>query len=178
MKFALLLFCLFSSATVAAQANTFTPITESPKSSIIPNFTEVHPGFVRGGRPTKAGVQFLAKNGIKVVINLENDKKAIANDKQWVEANGMIFISVPMGWLETPPDSTINFILNTLKDTAQWPIFIHCKHGEDRTGLIVGLYRVFEDQWTPDDAYAEMLDLGFHSHLKALDNYFRDKTGY
>lgn len=178
MKFPLLLFCFVISVTAAAQSNSFQPITDSPKSAVIPNFAEVHSGFYRGGRPKKAGVQFLAKNGIKVVINLENDKKAIADDKQWVEANGMIFISSPMGWLESPSDSEINFILHTIKDSANWPIFIHCKHGEDRTGLVVGLYRVLEDQWKPSDAYTEMLDLGFHSHLKALDNYFREKTGY
>ena len=46
--------------------------------------------------------------------------------------------------------------------------FIHCTHGHDRTGLVVGCYRVLKQGWTKNDAYAEMLQHGFHPELLGL----------
>jgi hypothetical protein len=38
----------------------------------------------------------------------------------------------------------------------------HCSHGQDRTGIAEGEHRVLHDHWTKDQAYAEMVKLGFH----------------
>ena len=77
-----------------------------------------------------------------------------------------------------PSDVQINQILSALADTNNFPIFIHCHHGQDRTGLIIGLYRVEAQGWAPAKAYQEMLVNGFHPNLAGLDKYFRDRTGY
>lgn len=45
---------------------------------------------------------------------------------------------------------------------------IHCTHGQDRTGLIVGMHRVMHDGWFARDAYGEMLDHNFHPELVGL----------
>jgi hypothetical protein len=47
-------------------------------------------------------------------------------------------------------------------------VLIHCKNGWDRTGLLVGMYRVIYDGWTTDKAYEEMRRLGFHPELRGL----------
>jgi len=46
--------------------------------------------------------------------------------------------------------------------------FVHCEHGEDRTGLAVGAYRIKVEHWTKPAAYQEMEAPGFHPLLRGL----------
>ena len=66
----------------------------------------------------------------------------------------------------------------TKKQTPAPAVYVHCRHGQDRTGLVVGLERVFIEGWDPADAYAEMLKYGFHTYFLGLKDYFFDQTGY
>jgi len=50
---------------------------------------------------------------------------------------------------------------------------IHCTHGQDRTGYIVGRFRVLSQGWTKDRAYAEMRAHGFHPELLGLYEAWR-----
>ena len=43
---------------------------------------------------------------------------------------------------------------------AEKPVFVHCLHGEDRTGLVIGAYRMLVERWSFDRAYAEMIAHG------------------
>ena len=45
---------------------------------------------------------------------------------------------------------------------------VHCTHGQDRTGEVVGEYRVEEDDWTKDRAYQEMIGHHYHPELYGL----------
>lgn len=46
---------------------------------------------------------------------------------------------------------------------------VHCQHGQDRTGLLCGLYRVRYDGWTKHLAWDEMILLGYHEEFVGLD---------
>lgn len=54
-------------------------------------------------------------------------------------------------------------------------VFIHCEHGEDRTGLVVGCFRLSQG-WTKDDAYAEMLAHYFHPLLQGLQGRWNSEN--
>ena len=41
------------------------------------------------------------------------------------------------------------------------PVFVHCLHGKDRTGIVIAYYRVLFCGWTKAKAEKEMLSLGF-----------------
>jgi hypothetical protein len=45
---------------------------------------------------------------------------------------------------------------------------VHCTHGQDRTGLVIGIYRVWHDHWSKDAAYKEMIKNHFHPELYGL----------
>lgn len=145
----------------------------------IPNFLQVTDNLFRGGRPNTGDLAALkSEKNIKTVINLENKMPVVQQENKVADDLGLKFISSPMDASVRPNDQQVNQILSSLQDTKNDPIFIHCHHGQDRSGLIIGLYRVEVQGWAPAKAYQEMLDNGFHSSLVALDKYFRDRTGY
>jgi tyrosine-protein phosphatase SIW14 len=141
-------------------------------------FKEVEPGVYRGNRPDAATLRKLAALGVKFDLDLEDAGSAITSERPVAQAAGLTFISKPMSGFWTPDDAQVDSILSVVSDPQQRPIFIHCQHGQDRTGLIVGLYRVFYESWEPAAAYQEMLDNGFHQILVLLNHYYEEKTGF
>lgn len=144
-----------------------------------PKLMQVEAGIYRSGRPTQAGIDSLkSRYGIQTIINVEDAMSNVTQEKDWADQQGIKYYSFPLNSFSTPDDATVDRILAMLKDPSLQPILIHCKHGEDRTGFLIGLHRVFVDGWTPKKAYQEMLDLGFHSVLRKLDAYYKKKSGY
>ncbi|MBL7542386.1 MAG: tyrosine-protein phosphatase [Bdellovibrionaceae bacterium] len=149
---------------------------QGPVTNGIPNFQKTTDAIYRGGRPSEQGLLYLKKAGFKTIINLENNEPAVAKELAFTKKIGINMYSAPMSHLITPNEAQVNSILKALSDPKMYPVFVHCHYGKDRTGMIVGLYRVLMQGWKPQDAYREMLSYGFHPEYKALDNYFRVRT--
>jgi protein tyrosine/serine phosphatase len=142
------------------------------------NFYEVSPGVWRGGRPDEVGVQRLQQLGFKTDIDLENEKNVVAQEKAWAEANGLDFVEAPMTGTSEPDDEQTNAVLAILADESRKPAYVHCMKGQDRTGLIIALHRVFNEGWKPEDAYNEMMAHGYNWILGDMKEYFEKKTGW
>lgn len=110
----------------------------------------------------------------------------IAAEDQMVTAAGMKFISEPldsMGVIVSTFDIVGPFGMEkTMDDSVKaihesvvnhQPIFIHCAHGNDRTGLVVALYRILYENVSPTDAYEEMHNLG-HSYVDMITTWPMD----
>ena len=149
-----------------------------PSTIPILRFAEVSPGLYRGARPTAEGLQALADAGVRTVVDLEDDDEVVASEQAVVEGLGMTFVSKPMSGFWYPNDATVNDVVALLGDASQRPLFVHCQHGEDRTGLVVAIHRVFNEAWDPATAYDEMLAKGFHTLLFLLNHYYEEKTGF
>lgn len=130
----------------------------------------------RSGRPTEASLQDLWNRGVRTIIDLENDPAVIQSEMAIAKKMGFAFYSYPTDSFWAPDDAKMNEIINILR-TTKVPVLVHCYHGEDRTGLVIGLERVFLEKWPASKAYDEMINRGFHQILLGLDQYFRDKTG-
>ncbi|MBC7741575.1 MAG: tyrosine-protein phosphatase [Bdellovibrionaceae bacterium] len=141
----------------------------------LPALHVVTPSIMRGGRPSEAGLKILIKKKIRTIIDLEDSNSAIQAEKKFLANTNIRHISIPINSLRTPKDADVKKIQDLLNDSANFPIYIHCQHGEDRTGLMVGLYR-WEHGMAAADAYREMLALGFHRLLFNLDRYYKNKT--
>src|SRR5437667_8255254 len=133
------------------------PESADESQDLAPPIELVSAGVYRGRRPDQATLQNLKALGVKTVLDLEDDSGAVSKEKKAVGALGMTFISEPMSGFWTPNDKEVNQIEAIMADASRRPIFVHCLHGEDRTGLIVGLFRVFSQHWKPGDAYKEMI---------------------
>lgn len=142
----------------------------------IPNQQTINSQIIRGGRPSNADLDQLKVQGYKTIIDFEDNKKVIAIEKAYAEKLGFKFISAPMNAWSTPNDKVINSVLQQMQDSKNYPMFIHCQHGRDRTGLVSAVYRVLGEKWTQEAAHEEMIALGFRKIFKNMDNYFWTKT--
>lgn len=132
------------------------------------HFFKVDDGLFRGQQPTDKGLEQLKGMGVKTVIYLHFNKRTAAHEKALVEGLGMKFQHIPMSWIMPPKAAQIDAFLKTTLDEAQRPAFVHCQHGRDRTGAMVGIYRIKHDGWTYQKAYAEMKEKGFRTFFLGL----------
>jgi protein-tyrosine phosphatase len=122
------------------------------------NFSEVSDGIYRGAHiMTESKLKFLteAPREVKTLLDLE-----IYNpEEEWEEAlagmNHVAWIQKGFRWNITYSAEFIDDILATIDDPANHPIYVHCYYGDDRTGMIIALYRVVYENWAPVDAFHE-----------------------
>jgi protein tyrosine/serine phosphatase len=152
----------------------------------ITNFSEVAPGLYRGAAPDDAGTDYLASIKVKTDIDLESFRWPVIWDEESDDKDvGIQLVSEPLlsplpGFLSIFQPSVnnrrINQILSLMSSPSNYPVYIHCQKGEDRTGMVVGLYRVLVQKWSAEDAWAEMLKFGYHPHFEQLTKYFEKRT--
>ena len=73
---------------------------------------------------------------------------------------------------KAPTKAQVDTLLKTIDDgkEKEKPVFVHCAHGSDRTGCMVGIWRVTRDGWSFDDTYKEMRKYWFGpKYLKLKD---------
>lgn len=130
----------------------------------IPNFRQVAPGVYRGGQPTAEGWQYL-----KTIAKW--DVKLNTGDDELARSAGLQVIHLPITFIQQtigkPERSTLKSAVSAITDCETYGVFVHCTHGQDRTGLVVGAWRVSQ-HWSKVQAYAEMVANGFHPILRGL----------
>jgi tyrosine-protein phosphatase SIW14 len=178
--------CSSAPSTHESSADESTSVSATPDQPA--NFYLVSPGIYRGGHPDAGGLQYLKNLGVTTIIDLEigdlieATPAEIDAEIQGATALGINDIREPMSAFElalsSSFDDRINQILAILADPTQKPVYVHCKHGQDRTGLVIGLERVFNEGWTPAAAWNEMLERGFHVGFLGLSTYYFRKTGW
>ena len=80
----------------------------------------------------------------------------------------MQYVSIP--WrCPFPKDEVFVKFLKLLRDNPAKKVFVHCRLGDDRTGMMVASYRMAMQGWTADEAMLEMEQFGYSSvHRFAL----------
>ena len=123
----------------------------------VPNFGEVTPTLYRGGLLNTAGLKALAKLGINVVVDTHaND----SSEEKTVKSLGMEYVAIP--WhCPWPRDEVFARFLKLLRESKGKKVFVHCRLGDDRTGMMVAAYRMADEGWTADEAMNEMKTFGF-----------------
>jgi len=145
----------------------------------VPNFHRVDQQVFRGAQPTGAGWNSLAKLGVKVVLDLRQDKEGgehmISVEAKAVQEAGMRYVNVPMKGVVAPSDDQIAKILTILNGPD--PVFVHCRQGKDRTGVAIACYRIAHDRWDNKRALDEAKALGMHWHEVGIKRYISHFTG-
>jgi Tyrosine phosphatase family len=118
-------------------------------------FDRVADGVYRSSQPTAAQFRELTRRyGIRSVIKLNHGYEPVPP--------GVFLIYRPLDPFYEPSPAELRALLDEI-DGAPKPLLIHCTHGEDRTGLIVALYRMRHGA-SVDAAYTDMIRHRFHPY--------------
>ena len=165
-------FWLLVAAALAASLGGLSIYAASPDQPRgVENFHAVDEHIFRGGQPSGQGFQSLARMGIKTVIDLRGGRYHERYEGNLVLGAGMHYVPIPLSGLLHPRDVQIAGLLALLEDSSQWPVFIHCKRGADRTGTVVACYRIAHDHWSNQKALAEAKTYGLSSLELAMQRY-------
>ncbi len=124
----------------------------------LPNFGEVTPNLFRGGQPGVDGLESLKKMGVSIVVDMRSGPNN--NERRAVGKLGMQYVSIP--WhCPFPTDEAFARFLKVVEDNSDKKVFVHCRLGDDRTGMAVAAYRMAEQGWSADQALDEMEKFGF-----------------
>ncbi len=133
------------------------------------NFYKVSDTLYRGAQPTADGFAQLKSMGIKTTINL----RSFHSDKDEIGSLELACEQIRMEPFYIGEQDIIRF-LRIVTSPEKTPVFVHCQHGSDRTGLMCAIYRVAVCGWSKEEAVDEMVNggFGFHPVWKNIISYF------
>ena len=146
------------------------PTLLMPRDDIpgVKNFAKISDVLYRGEQPTAEGFAELKKMGVKTIVNL----RAFHSDRDLLSGTGLQYVHINCkAW--HPEDEDVAQFLKLLKDPNNLPVFVHCQHGADRTGMMVASYRIMEQGWNPDDAARETHNFGFHAIFTEIQTFLK-----
>ena len=129
----------------------------------VENFGKVNEHYYRGSQPDAESFAELKRLGIKTVVDLRKDSRAEAPEQ--VRGLGMQYFNIPMKASRAATPEQTEYFLKLVNNSANWPVYVHCKGGRHRTGALTAAYRITHDGWTADQAYDEMKKYDFNSGL-------------
>jgi protein tyrosine phosphatase (PTP) superfamily phosphohydrolase (DUF442 family) len=125
----------------------------------LPNLHKLNDGLYRGAQPTAEGIRELEKLGVKTIVSMRENH----SDKDILGESKIAFEHIPMKTWDPTDEQVVRF-LKIVTDKNRQPVFVHCKHGADRTGTMCAIYRLTIDGWTKPQAIDEMTKGGFGFH--------------
>jgi tyrosine-protein phosphatase SIW14 len=139
-------------------------------SKYLNNLYRVSDDLYRSEQPDHEAFVELSGMGIKSVLNLRTTEK----DDELIGNVGIKPFIIPMD----AGSFTDKEIIDALKVivAAPKPILVHCRHGSDRTGVVVAMYRIVFQNWTKEDALNELFNggYGFHTYYKNIPEYIKN----
>jgi uncharacterized protein (TIGR01244 family) len=144
-----------------------------PAQEGIVNFGKVSETLYRGAQPDELGIQNLKRMGVKLIINLRMPEDSWKPEEAAARDCGITFTNVPFKGLGRPSDQQVRTVLAMIQSSTS-PVFIHCRHGCDRTGTIVACYRIQHDGWTTDAALKEAKRYGMSRFERGMRSYVMD----
>jgi len=173
-------------AQSSASATTTTPVMRSAygerlKLPGVPNGGKINDSLFRGAQPRQEGIQQLKNLGITTIVDLRGEDPARATwERQQAESLGIRFVSIPLsGWNPPSNEQVAEFLAlfhnNRKENNPQEKVYVHCRYGEDRTGVFVAAYRMAMDGWQPQQAMNEMYYFGFNGMWHpSMKSFVRD----
>ncbi len=158
-----------------AESSGATPASETPAKAWaqsitlpgLPNLQRQSATLYRGAQPTAEGWRELETLGVRSVLSLRG-----FHDDHPPAGSALQFERISFHTLH-PEDEDVIAFLRFVADPAHQPVFVHCAHGADRTGMMCAIARIVFEGWSREEAIAEMTEGGysFHSWNQQLVRY-------
>ena len=135
------------------------------------NFFRVSGDVYRSAQPDEDGMRACEQFGIRTVVNL----RARHSDTDEARGTNLVLVHIPTKTRAVSSDETVIAALRAIRN-AEKPVLVHCMHGADRTGLVIAMYRIIEQDWTREEALDELRNggFGFHSIWKHIPEYLEN----
>jgi protein tyrosine/serine phosphatase len=157
-----------------SRPNPSTPISSRPTNWAqpltypgLPNLYKISPELYRGAQPLEKGYSQLKILGIKTIVNL----RSLHDEGGSIASEGLAYVRIPFEPWENPENPEIIKFLKIATDLTRQPVFIHCQHGSDRTGVMCAVYRIIIQGWSKEEAVQEMKEGGFGFHFLIYESY-------
>lgn len=123
----------------------------------------------RCGQPTPDQLRELIRlHQLNTVVALRGSRDPRDPDG-WEQAEreicqklGADFVSLPCNHKNPPTAEQVGRFLDLMRDPHRHPVLIHCRVGQQRTGMFCALYRVHIQGVDAEEALREMDALGFN----------------
>jgi protein tyrosine/serine phosphatase len=134
----------------------------------LPNLHRVNAALYRSAQPTRAGFALLEThvslaNGdppIRTIVSLRTSQ----DDSSLVAASSNLRLEEISFKTWHPEDEDVVKFLRIVTTPDLQPVLVHCRHGSDRTGTMVAVYRIVVEGWTKAEATDEMINGGYGFH--------------
>lgn len=170
--FALILLGLLSSQLLAQEKASAQPPASAAVQPVhgeklhilgIHNAGKINDVLFRGAQPRENGLAELKKLGITTIVDLRGeDREKSEWERKQAESLGMRFVHLPVSGWAPPTDEQVAQFLALFRDDPRQKVFVHCRFGDDRTGVFVAAYRMAVDKWSSEKALNEMYFFGFN----------------
>lgn len=127
----------------------------------------------RGAEPIGHEQEAAAIGVNQVLIYKKQNKKEVDREIQNWKQLGLQDQNIhhlPAAWKDLDVQRACEHTVTALQliksalETPKAALYLHCTHGEDRTGLVSGLFRVLHDKWTLQQAFQnEMCARGYEA---------------
>jgi len=104
----------------------------------------------------------LSELKVRTIVSFRWSSGVIVQERLETEAFGINYVSIPLNYWTYPSVKAVDQFFSIVDDEEKHPVYLHCKHGSDRAGLLVAIYRMAREGWSADEAYREMKECGFH----------------
>jgi tyrosine-protein phosphatase SIW14 len=143
----------------------------------IPNAGKINDILYRGAQPREVGLSELKILGITTIVDLRGeDRERILWERKHAESMGMRFLNIPVSGWDPPTDEQVVQFLSLFRDNPGQKVFLHCRFGDDRTGVFTAIYRMAVEKWPAEQATKEMYFFGFngfwHPSMKSFVQNF------
>jgi protein tyrosine/serine phosphatase len=142
-----------------------TPVEASPGLS---NLHRVNASLYRSAQPSREGFVFLDTR--TSLADGDPPINTIVSLRAFNDDSSLVAVSSPLRFEEIsfktwhPEDEDVVKFLRIATTPALQPVLVHCRHGSDRTGTMVAVYRIVVEGWTKAQATDEMINGGYGFH--------------
>ncbi len=114
-------------------------------------------------------MEMLKEKGIRAIVDFQ--RHPLATERGEAERMGIEYIRLP--WTAHIPRAFFfpyiygisGKFLKIAGDRNRLPLYIHCRHGRERTGTMAAVYRMSVEDWPYQKALLEMLRFGVNPFL-------------